>query len=87
MLRSLIAGMRSLLHPAERNSRIEEELKSFSDASVEDKIRSGMSPGGARRAAHIEIGSGEMVRHKVWSVAGNRASIPSCVSCASRHVN
>ncbi|MGB6131390.1 MAG: ABC transporter permease [Acidobacteriaceae bacterium] len=67
MLRSLIAGVRALLRPAERNAQIEEELKSFFDASVEDKIRSGMSPETARRAAHTEIASGEMIRHKVWS--------------------
>jgi predicted permease len=68
MLRSMIAGVRALLRPAERNTQIEEELRSFFQASVEDKIRSGMSPERAQRAAQIEIGSGEMVRHKVWSV-------------------
>jgi predicted permease len=68
MLRSMIAGLRALLRPAERNTQIEEELRSFFQASVEDKIRSGMSPERAERAAQIEIGSGEMVRHKVWSV-------------------
>jgi predicted permease len=68
MLRSMIAGMRALLRPAERNTQIEDELKSFFQASVADKIRSGMSPERAQRAAQIEIGSSEMVRHKVWSV-------------------
>jgi hypothetical protein len=68
MLPSMIAGVRALLRPAERNAQIEEELKSFFDASVEDKIQSGMTPERAQRAARIEIGSGEMVRHKVWSV-------------------
>ena len=53
---------------AERNAQIEDELRSFFRASVEDKIRNGMSPERAQRAAQIEIGSGEMVRHKVWSV-------------------
>jgi predicted permease len=68
MLRSMIAGVRALLRPTERNTQIEEELRSFFQASVEDKIRSGMSPERAERAAQIEIGSGEMIRHKVWSV-------------------
>jgi len=67
MLRGLIAGLRALLHPAERNAQIEEELKSFFDASVEEKIRSGMSPEKAQQRARIEIGSREMVRHKTWS--------------------
>ena len=69
MLRSMIAGVRALLRPAERNTQIEEELRSFFQASVEDKIRSGMSPERAQRAARIEIGSGDMVRHKVWSAS------------------
>lgn len=76
MLRSMMAGVRALLRPTERNTQIEEELKSFYDASVDDKIRSGMAPESARRAARIEIGSGEMVRHKVWS-AGWETGIDS----------
>jgi predicted permease len=68
MLRSMIAGVRALLRPTERNTQIEDELRSFFQASVEDKIRSGMSPERAQRAAQIEIGSGEMVRNKIWSV-------------------
>lgn len=67
MLRSLVAGIRALLHPSRRNAQIEEELESFFDDSVEDKIRHGMSPEQAQRAARIEIGSREMVRHKTWS--------------------
>jgi hypothetical protein len=73
MLRSMIAGVRALLRPAERNTQIEDELRSFFQASVEDKIRNGMSPESAQRAAQIEIGSGEMVRHKVWSVGWESA--------------
>lgn len=76
MLRSLIDGVRALLHPAERNAQIEEELKSFFDASVEDKIRSGMSPEKAARAARAEIGSGETVRHKIW-LAGWESAVDS----------
>jgi putative ABC transport system permease protein len=76
MLRSLIAGVRALLRPSQRNTQIEDELQSFFETSVEDKIRGGMTPEGARRAARIEIGSREMVRQKTWS-AGWEASIES----------
>ncbi|MGB6131363.1 MAG: ABC transporter permease [Acidobacteriaceae bacterium] len=68
MLRSLIAGVRALLRPAERNAEIEDELRSFYEASVEDKNRRGMSAEEAQRAARAETGSAEMVRHKIWSV-------------------
>lgn len=67
MLRNLFAGVRALLRPAKRNSQIEEELRSFFEASVEDKVRRCMNPKEAQRAARIEIGSREMVRQKVWS--------------------
>ncbi|HTV05353.1 MAG TPA: ABC transporter permease [Acidobacteriaceae bacterium] len=70
--------MRALLHPAERKAQIEEELRSFLEASVDDKLRSGMSRDEARRAAHKEIGSREMVRHKVWS-AGWESWVDSLV--------
>jgi hypothetical protein len=88
MLRSLIAGMRALMHPAERNAQIEEELKSFFDASVDDKLRSGMSPQEAQRAAQAEVGSGEAVRHKVWAAGweSTAGSIARDVQCALRQL-
>lgn len=73
MLRSLIAGIRALLHPRKRNAQIEEELRSFFDASVEDKLRRGMSPERARHAAQVEIGSHEMIRHKIWAASWESA--------------
>ncbi len=76
MVRSLIAGLRALLHPAERNAQIEEELKGFFEASVEDKIRDGMNREEAERTARAEIGSREMVRHKVWA-AGWESAVDS----------
>ncbi|HTW80132.1 MAG TPA: FtsX-like permease family protein [Terracidiphilus sp.] len=76
MLRSLIAGIQALLRPSQRNAQIEEELSSFFESSVEDKIRRGMSSEEAQRIARIEIASREMVRHKTWS-AGWEASVDS----------
>ena len=78
MLRSLMAGMRALIRPSERNSRIEHELRSFFDASVAEKMRGGMSPEVAEREARAEIGSREMVRYKVWS-AGWESAVDSFV--------
>lgn len=78
MLRNLFAGVRALLRPAKRNSQIEEELRSFFESSVEDKMRSGTSLEEAQRAAKIEIGSREAIRHKVWS-AGWESTVDSLV--------
>jgi predicted permease len=78
MLRGLMAGVRALIRPSERNAQIEEELRTFFAASVEDKLQRGMSRENAERAARAEIGSREMVRHKVWS-AGWESAVDSFV--------
>ena len=76
MLRSLMAGLRALIRPSERNAQIEEELRTFFAASVEDKLRLGMSQENAEREARAEIGSREMVRHNIWS-AGWESAVDS----------
>jgi predicted permease len=73
-LRSLTHGIRALLHRNDRNAEIAEELRSFEDASVEEKMRSGMSREAASRAARAEAGSAETVRHKVWSAGWESAA-------------
>lgn len=67
MFDPLIAGLRALFRRDRRNADIQSELDSFLEASIDDKIRSGMSRDQAFRAARAEIGSAESVRHKVWS--------------------
>ncbi len=67
MFEPLIAGLRALFRRDRRNSDIASELDGFLQASIDDKIRSGISRDQALRAARAEIGSGEAVRHKVWS--------------------
>jgi predicted permease len=61
------AGLRALFRRDRRNADIERELDSFLEASIDDKIRGGMSRDQALRSARAEIGSAESVRHKVWS--------------------
>jgi predicted permease len=60
-------GLRALLRRGNRNAEIAEELRSFEEASVADKMRSGMSRETAERAVRVETGSAETVRQKVWS--------------------
>src|ERR1039457_2230288 len=78
MLRSLMAGVRALIRPSERNAQTEEELRSFCAASVEEKLLRGVSRENAEREARVEIGSSEMVRHDVWS-AGWESAVDSFV--------
>ncbi len=74
MLRNVIGGIRALLRRNERNAEIQEELRSFQDASVEEKMRCGMSREAALRAARAEAGSAESVRQKVWAAGWESAA-------------
>jgi predicted permease len=74
MFDSFIAGLRALFHRDRRNADIEREIDSFLQASIDDKIRSGMSRDQALRAARAEIGSSESVRGKVWSAGWESAA-------------
>lgn len=67
LLRKLTAGLHALRRPDARNAEIQDELRSFMESSIDDKMCSGMTREDAVRAARAEAGSGEMVRQKVWS--------------------
>ncbi len=67
MFNNLIAGLRALLRRNRRNAEIRSEVQSFLDASVDEKMRRGMTRDQALRAARAEVGSAESVRHGVWS--------------------
>ena len=67
LFRSVVSGIRSLFRPAKRNAEIESEIRSFFESAVEHKMRQGMSRDDAEHAARAEMGSAEVVRHKVWA--------------------
>jgi predicted permease len=67
VLKSLASGIKALLHSELRNEEIKEELRSYRDAAVDEKMKRGMRREDALRAANREIGTAETVRHKVWS--------------------
>ena len=74
MMRNVIEGIRALVHRNQRNAEIQEELRSFQTASVEEKTRRGMSREAALRAARAEAGSAESVRQKVWAAGWESAA-------------
>jgi putative ABC transport system permease protein len=74
MLRNVISGIRALVRRNERNAEIREELRSFQHASVEEKMRRGMSREAALRAARARAGSAESVRQKVWAAGWESAA-------------
>ena len=67
LLKNLITGIRALFQKEQRSRDMDEELLAFQQASAEEKIRSGLSPQEAQRAARVEMGSIETVKQKVRS--------------------
>ena len=64
---NLSAGLRALLGRERVEREIDEELRDFLEASADEKRRSGMTPAEAARAARVEMGSANSVKHQVWS--------------------
>jgi predicted permease len=64
---NLLAGLRTLFGGKRVERELEEELHGFLNASAEDKRRAGMSPDEAARAARIEMGSTNAVKHRIRS--------------------
>jgi hypothetical protein len=67
MLRNLVMGIKALFHREQRNQEMDEELRSYLESAVEEKMRRGMNRQDALRASRAEIGSTEMVKQKIWS--------------------
>ncbi len=66
-LTNLTAGLKGLFHKQSVERELDEELDSYLDASAAHKQDSGMNPDLARRAALVELGSRNAVKHQVWS--------------------
>ena len=64
----LQAMLRRLLDGGAGDAELSEELRAFVDHDADSKIRSGMTPGDARRAALIELGGAEQVKERVREV-------------------
>ncbi len=62
-----MSGIKALLHKEQRNREIDEELRGYIEAAVEEKMRWGVPREMAERAARVEAGSAAVVRHRVWS--------------------
>jgi predicted permease len=66
-IQNTLTGLRSLFRAQRVEREIDEELRGFLEASAEDKHRAGMSPDRAARAARIEMGSTNAVKHHIRS--------------------
>ena len=73
LLRSFLNGIRALFGKDQRSLEMDEELRSFLDASAAQKMRLGMSREDALRAAKMEMGSKDAVKENVWSAGWESA--------------
>jgi predicted permease len=67
LIGNLTAGLRALMGRTRVEGEMDEELRGFMNASVEDKKRAGMTPEEAARAARVEMGSMETVKEGIRS--------------------
>jgi|SRR5579863_3047980 len=68
LLGNLAGGLRALFRKQRGEQEMDEELRSYVGAAVEEKVRSGMNEEEALRAARVEMGSMEAVKEEVRSV-------------------
>ena len=66
-LTNSIKGVKSLWQRERVEGELDEELYSYLEASAAEKRRAGMPPEQARRAALVEVGGRNSVKHQVWS--------------------
>jgi putative ABC transport system permease protein len=70
---NLSSGLRALVQKRQTERDMDEELRGYLEAAVERKMRSGMTPAEARRAARVEMGSLESVKDEIrgagWETA------------------
>ncbi len=62
LLKRLSAGFTALLHRRRAEQELDDEIRAYLDVSSAEKIRSGMSPEAALRAARAEMGSVEAIK-------------------------
>lgn len=66
-LTNLTTGLKSLFQKQRVERELDEEMDGFMEASMAQKQSLGMAPDAARRAAVVELGSRNAVKHQVWS--------------------
>jgi putative ABC transport system permease protein len=62
---NVVQGLRSLFRKSAIESEMDEELSAFVEESTADKLRRGMTPDEAGRAARVEMGSTNAVKHHI----------------------
>jgi len=69
LLRNLAGGLRGLFQKEQAEHELDEELRGYLEATVEEKMRRGLSREAAERAARIEMGGPESIKEQVRAVS------------------
>jgi len=67
-MRRFLTGLRALLWKRRLEQDLDEELRAYLDAIVDENMAAGMRPDEARRAARISVGSLEAAKDAVRDV-------------------
>ena len=63
-----IGGLKGLMRSRRVEQELDDELRTYLESSVEARVRAGMTPEDARRAARVELGSIEAVKDQTRGV-------------------
>jgi putative ABC transport system permease protein len=77
LLATLGGGFRALFRKQEAERDLRDELRSYLEVSVAEKMQSGMSEEQARRAARLELGSAEAIKEEIRA-AGWENTLETC---------
>jgi putative ABC transport system permease protein len=67
-LNRFLGGLRALLRKDRSSCELDEELQSYLEMAIDQKVAAGSSPETARRAARAEFGSAEAIKDRVRDV-------------------
>jgi predicted permease len=73
LFRNISSGLAALFAQKRVECEMDEELCGFLEASAENKLRVGMTPDDAARAARVEMGSANAVKHRIRSAGWETA--------------
>jgi putative ABC transport system permease protein len=68
IFRNITAGLKELLRRRKNEGELSEELQTYVQHLAEGKVRAGATPAEALRAARLEVGGMETVKHQVRAV-------------------
>src|SRR5215218_5272548 len=75
LLRTIAHGLRTLLRRDAAESELDDEVRHYLELLAREKVRGGLSPEAAMRAARLELGGVEQVKERVraggWEAAAD----------------